>query len=440
MKRVLVLGAGLVARPMVTYLLDRPDIELTVATRTVSKAEKMVGDHPRGKALTLNVEDKGELEGLVEGADLVVSLVPYAYHVSVAELCIKHKRQMVTTSYVSPEMKALDARAREAGIIVLNEIGLDPGIDHMSAMRIIHDVEKKGGKVVSFKSYCGALPAPEAANNPLGYRFSWSPRGVLMASRNPALYLKDGEEVSVPGEVLFDDVHTIYVEGVCELEAYPNRDSVAYVETYGLEGIPTMFRGTLRNRGWCHFWRKMADVHFLSDSARDDLAGMTYAGFTASLVPGAMPDNARTAVAGHLQIGEESEVIRALDWLGFLEDEPLPEGVSSNLDVVCERLLEKISLGPGERDMVVLQHEFLAELPGGNEKIYSTLVDYGIPDGDTAIARTVSLPAAVSAKLILDGTITLTGVHVPVMPEVYNPVLDELEQLEIVCKERSEKV
>ncbi|MGB2989140.1 MAG: saccharopine dehydrogenase C-terminal domain-containing protein, partial [Candidatus Zixiibacteriota bacterium] len=234
MKKVLVLGAGLVSKPLVQYLLDQPDFHVTVASRTVSKAEKLVGDHPRGKALPLNVKDTDTLRNLISDADLAISLVPYAHHVTVANFCIELKKQMVTTSYVSAAMKELDQKAKDAGVLILNEIGLDPGIDHMSAMRIIHDVQNKGGRIASFYSYCGGLPAPEANTNPWGYKFSWSPRGVVLAGKNPGRYLKDKKEVKIASEDLFAHFWPMNIEGVPPLEAYPNRDSIPYLEIYGI--------------------------------------------------------------------------------------------------------------------------------------------------------------------------------------------------------------
>jgi len=204
MKTVVVLGAGMVSRPLVRYLLGQPDFTVIMASRTVSKAEKIIAGHARGQAHTLDVTNDAQTEDFVSKSDLVVSLLPYEYHVKVANMCITHKKHLVTTSYVSDAMRTLDAPAKKAGILILNECGLDPGIDHMSAMRIIHDVENKGGKIVSFRSTTGALPTHEANNNPFGYKFSWSPRGVLLASRNAAKWLENGKEVSVPGEQLFE--------------------------------------------------------------------------------------------------------------------------------------------------------------------------------------------------------------------------------------------
>ena len=223
MKHVLVFGAGLVARPLVHYLLDQPDFRVTVASRTVSKAEALVGDHPQGEAVAFDItKDSAALGDLIAGADLAVSLLPYIYHVQVAEQCIRHHKHLVTTSYVSDGMRALDGAARDAGVILLNEIGLDPGIDHMSAKRIINHVHEAGGEVKSFRSCCGGLPAPDANDNPLGYKFSWSPRGVVLVGRNDARYLENGRIVDVPNARLFATHYLTWVEGLSDFEAYSN--------------------------------------------------------------------------------------------------------------------------------------------------------------------------------------------------------------------------
>ncbi len=277
MHKVLILGAGLVAGPMVRYLLDKPKIQVTVASRTVSKAQALVGDHPQGTALAINVKDESALSDLVQQHDLTVSLLPYTFHLQVANQCLAHKKHLVTTSYVKPEMQALDPAAKEANVILLNEIGLDPGIDHMSAMRVIDEIKAKGGKLTSFVSYCGGLPAPEANTNPLGYKFSWSPRGVVMAGKNPARYLWDGREVNILGGELFDNPWPVEIPGLGAFEGYPNRDSLPYTDVYNIEPTQTMFRGTLRNSGWCSTLKTIAELGILDNTERDDLAGMTFA-------------------------------------------------------------------------------------------------------------------------------------------------------------------
>ena len=426
MKKILVLGAGLVSRPLVEYLLKQPDFQVTVASRTVSKAEKLIENHSRGKAIALNVDDTITLAKLINDCDLAISLVPYAYHPVIAKFCIEKKKQMITTSYVSDAMRELAPKAKAAGIIILNEIGLDPGIDHMSAMKIINDVQNKGGKVISFYSYCGGLPAPEANTNPFGYKFSWSPRGVLLAGRNSARYLKDGKEVAVPGPDLFTHYWILNIEGLGKFEAYPNRNSLPYIDTYQLKGISTMYRGTLRNIGWCETLKKIADLGLLDDKELANIKGLTYR----TWVPKAVLSSAS---------GTPSTIIKNFEWLGLFSDEPIGLEKGSNIDILVNRMQQKMPYQPGERDMIILKHEFIAEYPKEKrrEKIESTLIDFGIPNGDSAMSRTVSLPAAIAAKLILTGKIKALGVQIPVNPEIYKPVLAELETLKIVCKEKA---
>jgi len=434
-KKVLILGAGMVSRPMVRYLFDNTDYHVTMASRTVIKAEKIINGHSNGTAISLNVKDEAALEKLIIDCDLAVSLLPYIYHPKVAELCIKHKKQMVTTSYVSDAMKALDSKAKDAGIIILNESGLDPGIDHMSAMRVIHDVEEKGGKVTSFKSSTGALPSHEANNNPFGYKFSWAPRGVLLASKNASKWLEDGKIVSYPGEKLFENYYIQDVPGVGSFENYPNRDSVPYKDIYGLKDAKTVYRGTFRMTGWCETMRKIVALGWLDEEPLKGFSGKTYADVTRHFV-GTKDNNLVEATAKYLGLETYSAVIKRLGWLGLFDDMPLPEDKDNPLDYMNVLTLGKMVLEDGERDMIVMHHEFVAEYPDKKEYVTSTLVDYGIPTGDSSIARTVSIPAAIAVKMILDGKINLKGVYIPVIPEIYNPILDELEEMGIKFDEK----
>ncbi len=436
MNNILVLGAGLVAGPLVRYLLDQEDFNVKVASRTVSKAKKLIGGHPRGEAEQLNVEDESKLEALVSQADLVISILPYVHHVKVAKLCIKHRKNMVTTSYVSDAMRELDGQARDAGIIILNEIGIDPGVDHMSAMKIIHDVQNNGGRIASFYSYCGGLPAPEANTNPFGYKFSWSPRGVLLAARNAARYLKDKKELSLPGEELFGHYWTLNIEGLGDFEAYPNRNSLPYMDTYGIADTDSMYRGTLRYPGWCDTMLSIVKLGLLNDEEMEGLESLSYGDFMGRLINISGGENIKEALAKYLDLDQSSEVIKRFEWLGLLSQDPLPVQKGSPLDILVAAMLKKLQYEKGERDMLILHHEFLAEYSDKKEKITSTLIDYGIPEGDTSMSRTVGLPCAIGAKMVLRGEIDLTGVHIPVKPEIYEPVLKELEKQGIAFKER----
>jgi saccharopine dehydrogenase (NADP+, L-glutamate forming) len=440
MKKILVLGAGMISRPMIQYLLDQPDYHVIMASRTVGKAEQMIGGHPQGEAFSLDVNDDKKVEEFVSKADLVVSLLPYTYHVKVAEMCIKHKKQMVTTSYVSDAMKALHKEAKTAGILILNECGLDPGIDHMSAMRIIHDVEKKKGKVVSFRSTTGALPSHEANNNPFGYKFSWAPRGVLLASRNAAKWLENGKEISIPGEQLFENYFLQDIKGVGVFENYPNRNSVSYKDIYGLKDATTVYRGTFRMTGWCETIRAIVALGWLSDEPLKSFTGKTYGELTRHLIGAKPKDNLPVTTALYLGLKPYSAIIKRLEWLGLFGNEPLPKGKNNPLDYLNVLTLQKMSIGMHERDMVVMHHEFIVEYTSKKEYVTSTLVDYGIPDGDTSVARTVALPAAIAVKMILKKEINVTGVHIPVLPEIYNPVLNELEEIGIKFIEKTVKI
>ncbi len=436
MKQVLVFGAGLVAGPLVRYLLDQPDFHVTVASRTVSKAQELVGDHPRGRAVAADVErHPAVIAELVPQADLVVSMLPYTYHPQVAGQCIRHGKHLVTTSYVSDAMRALDGPARQAGIILLNEMGLDPGIDHMEAMRVIHQVRQAGGRVVGFRSYCGGLPAPEANTNPFGYKFSWSPRGVLLAGRNAAHYRQDGQEVFIPGPELFAHYEIVHIPGLGDFEGYPNRDSLPYATTYGIEDARTMFRGTLRNLGWCPTMKALADLGLFDTTERDDF-GRTWADLLRQLT-GYPTGDLRQAVAAHLGLDPADEVLDRLAWLGLFDDQPLPPVTPPTLlDALSAQMQPRLRYAPGERDMIILQHEFEIEYPDRPAgRIVSTLIDYGTPYGETSMSRTVGLPAAIGARMILEGAITLTGVQIPVTPQIYEPVLAELATVGIAFQE-----
>ena len=436
MKKVLVLGAGLVTKPLVRYLLEQEDIEVLVASRTVSKADLLVDGHPKGKTMSLNVKNEEVLEKLIMDADLAVSLLPYTYHVKVAKFCLKHNTHLITTSYVSDAMKELNTEAINKNLLLLNEIGLDPGIDHMSAMKIIHDVRDRGGKIRSFESICGGLPAPEANDNPFGYKFSWSPRGVVMAGRNNAHFLKNGKEMIIEGKNLFKNHWQKDVKGLGTLEVYPNRDSMIYRELYNLTKAETVFRGTFRNPGWCDTLLQIANMGYLNDTVNPELEGKKFVEVTAELLGIKEKENVKEKIAQKMGLTLDSDVIKRLEWLGLLSDQKVNADPLTLLDILTSIMLEKMPYKPGERDMIVLQHDFIADYPDKpSEEICSLLIDYGIPNGASSMSRTVSLPAAIAAKLILKGEIKMSGVRIPVMKEIYEPVLAELESMNIKFEE-----
>ena len=436
MKKILVLGAGLVSRPGVDYLLKQKNLTVTVASRTVSKAEKLVKGHGNGRAMAVDVENKGQVAGLIGAHDIVISLLPWIHHVQVAQLCLEHGKRMVTTSYVSEGMKKLDPAVKAKGLIFLNEIGVDPGIDHMSAMKIIHAVAAEGGKVLHFHSYCGGLPAPEDNNNPFGYKFSWSPRGVVLASRNSARYLENGKIVEIEGKNLFVNPKVEEIEELGKFEVYPNRDSVPYKELYGLKDALTVIRGTYRNLGWCETLKKIVDLGLVDETPHAGLQGISFRQMTASLVNAPADKNLKQATAIKLGLTAPSKIIERLEWLGLFSDETIPESTCL-LDVLSARLQEKLFFKAGEKDMLILRHRFIVENKDkSRDLITSTLIDFGIPGGDSSMARTVSLPMAIATRMIAEDRIALIGVQTPVHREIYEPVLRELETQGIKMAEK----
>ncbi len=436
MKRILILGAGLVSRPGVSYLLKSNDLQVTVASRTVSKAEKLVEGSKNGKAVELDVNDEAKLEKLIRENDIIVSLLPWIHHVKVAELSLKNSKNMATTSYVSEGMKNLDEEVKRKNLLFLNEIGVDPGIDHMSAMKIIDEVHAEGGKIVDFYSYCGGLPAPEDNDNPFGYKFSWSPKGVVLASRNSAKYLEHGKVVNIEGKDLFLNSRKEHVDQLGEFEVYPNRDSIPYISLYGITEAKTVMRGTYRNLGWCETLKKIVDLDLVDDKYVGGLANKSYRNAIAKLSGFEADDRLEQNVAKKLGVSIDSNVIKRLTWLGLFSEEIVPKA-DNYLDMLSDLLQEKLYYKQNERDMLLLQHKFLVEnSDGSRDMITSTMIDFGIKGGDSSMARTVSLPLAIGVKFMAEGKFNVKGVRIPNIKDIYEPVLSELETLGIKMIEK----
>lgn len=370
----------------------------------------------------------------MERADLAISLIPYTYHATVIKSAIRKKKNVVTTSYVSPAMMELDAQAKEAGITVLNEIGLDPGIDHLYAVKTIEEVHKAGGKITSFKSYCGGLPAPEASDNPLGYKFSWSSRGVLLALRNTAKFYQDGNEVEYSGPELMDSAKPYFIYPGFAFVAYGNRDSTPFRERYNIPEAQTLVRGTLRYQGFPEFIKVLVDIGFLSEDKYDFLEkAMPWAEATAKII-GATSHSENDllwAISSKTKFAnndEKDRIISGLKWIGMFSDAPItPRGTP--LDTLCATLEQKCQYEKGERDMVMLQHKFGIEWEDGKtETRTSTMCDYGDPKGYSSMAKLVGLPCAVACLMVLDGRINKKGVLAPVTWDIAEPLLVELKE------------
>lgn len=434
MRKILILGAGMIAKPIVTYLLNK-GFGVTVATLIQAKAEELIQNHPNGKAVAWNANDSVLLSELIEKHELTVSLLPWVYHIMVAKQCISHQKNMVTTSYVKPEMQNLDTDAKNAGIIILNELGLDPGIDHMGAMRIIDHVHGLGGQIEEFYSICGALPAPEAATNPFRYKFSWSPKGVVMAGNNDAKFLRHGKINIIPTKDLFKKPLPVNFPGIGTLDVYPNRDSLPYIDLYGIPETKTMFRGTFRYSGWCQNLDALKELKLITTD-QYNFSGMTYADMVAMLIGTSNPGQIECKAAEYLGMQTNDPALYALRWLGVFDNKPMNRQIDSPFEIISDLMIAKMELDPTERDMVVMQHIFLASYPNGKrEVIKSSMLDFGTPGNDTAVARTVALPAAIGVEMIMNGDIAEKGIQIPVLPTIYKPILDSLEKMNIRMEE-----
>ncbi|KAF7727763.1 hypothetical protein EC973_007222 [Apophysomyces ossiformis] len=438
-KQILLLGSGFVAAPAVEYILRRPENKLTIASRRLENAQALAKQFPRNTtAVSCDINNDQAIEALVAQHDLVISLIPYIYHAKVIKAAVKHKKNVVTTSYVSPAMMEYDQAAKDAGITVMNEIGLDPGIDHLYAVRTIDEVHQQGGKLIEFISFCGGLPAPENSNNPFGYKFSWSARGVLLALKNTAKYLENGKVVEVSGTELMDSAKPLNsgYPGYAFV-GYGNRDSTPYDKRYNIPEAKTIIRGTLRYDGFCQFVKVLMNFGFLSEEEQPHLLSdspeITWKDVLAKVVGVASTDEStlKEAIIAKADLNQnprKAHILEGMRWLGFFSDTKVHRR-GNLLDTLCATLEEKMQYEEGERDMVFLQHRFEIQLKDGSHQTRtSTLVEYGVPGKVTAMAKTVGVPCGIAVQLILDGKLTQKGVLAPMSAEINDPIIELLEK------------
>lgn len=436
MKNILVLGAGLSASSLIRYLLENSanyNWKISVVDHDLNLVKQKLGGHPNGEALSFNAISKAERKPYIEQADIVISMLPARFHIDVAQDCIDLKTNLITPSYISPEMKALDGKAKEAGIIIMNEIGVDPGLDHMSAMKIIHGIQAKGGTVTSFKSFCGGLVAPESDNNPWNYKFTWNPRNVVLAGQGvAACFIRNNEYKYIPYNRLFARLDNLSIEGFGDFVGYANRDSLSYRATYGLEDIPTIFRGTLRRPGYCRAWDVFIELGMTDDSYEMvHSEGLTPRKFLNAYLPYNPTRSVEDKFKDFLR-EERLDLFEKFEWLGLFKDEPLIGlDKATPAQALQKVLVDKLSLEEGDKDMLVMAHEFEYELSEKKYKIYSHMVNIGEDQIYTSMSNTVGLPAAICAKMILSGEIKTKGVTLPVQADVYTPILNELEKFDI---------
>ncbi|XP_029953110.1 alpha-aminoadipic semialdehyde synthase, mitochondrial [Salarias fasciatus] len=435
MKRVLLLGSGYVSGPVVEYLTRDERTQVTVASVLLKQAEELAAKYPNTIPVTLDAgSQEGHLDSLIRDHHLVISMLPYSLHPLIAKHCIKNRVNMVTASYLSPAMTELRSSVEEAGITIVNEMGLDPGIDHMLAMECIDQAKADGCTVESYSSFCGGLPAPECSDNPLRYKFSWSPYGVLLNTVSPAVFLRDSQVVSIPaGGSLMDSCSSMDFLPGFSLEGFPNRDSTKYAEQYGIQSAHTLIRGTLRFKGFSKTMSGFIRLGLIDSKPSPVLQHSSSPVSWKELLcqqmglPPATPA-AAFQEAVYQRLGRDDERMASLRWFGMLSDEPVPHA-DSVLTALTRHLEDKLSFDKGERDMIILRNDVGIRHPSGElETKHLGLVVYGEPNGFSAMAKTVGYPAAIAARMVLDGEITSKGLVVPMTKEVYGPALARLKE------------
>lgn len=443
MQNLLIIGAGRSATALINYILEQArqhNFFITVADADISLAQQKVGNSPNSRAIWLDASKPNDRKDVISRHDVVVSLLPPQMHLEVAQDCISLGKHMVTASYVSKQVFRLGDEARQRALVFMNELGLDPGIDHMSAMQRIHRIQAKGGKITAFYSYTGGLVAPESDDNPWHYKFSWNPRNVVLAGQGTAQFLEDGKLKYIPYRRLFRQYRLVNIPNLGEWEVYANRDSLLYRDAYGLQDIKTLFRGTIRHRGFCDAWNALVrigltDATFpIVDSDKLTYHDLMEAFLGISQYTGSVKDR----IAKIIDVDPDGDIMQKLEWLGLFSKRRIKVKNATPALILEHLLLEKWALQPTDKDMVIMQHVFEYEINRRKHKLTSTLTMKGSNGMETAMSRLVGLPLGIFVKLLLLGKISTTGVSIPTMPEVYEPVMQELEQFGVAFMETEE--
>ena len=441
MRNILIIGAGRSASSLIQYLLNKSNQEklhLTIGDLSLELAQRKTNNHPNATAIQLDIHNEAQRHAEIQKADIVISMLPAHMHIEVAHDCITFKKHMVTASYVSDAMQALDAAAKENGLVFMNEIGLDPGIDHMSAMKVLDEIREKGGKMLLFESFCGGLVAPESDNNLWNYKFTWAPRNVVLAGQGGAAkFIQEGKYKYIPYTKLFRRTEFLMVEGYGKFEGYANRDSLKYRSVYGLDDVLTLYRGTIRRVGYSKAWNMFVQLGMTDDTyAMENSETMSFREFTNSFLPYHPTDSVEIKTRLALNI-EQDDIM----WDKLLElDLFNPNKIVGLKNATPAQILERIlndswTLQPNDKDMIVMYHKFGYELNGTDHQIDSKMVCIGDDQTYTAMAKTVGLPVAMATLQILNGNIKTPGVQLPIRKEVYEPILKELEEFGVIFKE-----
>lgn len=444
-KKVLVIGAGRSTSSLINYLLEKSDehqLSVVIADVSLDMAKEKLNGHKNGSAIEFDVFNDKQRDSEIKSSDIVISMLPARFHVQVAKDCIKYKKHMVTASYISEEMKALNEEAKSNGVIIMNEVGVDPGIDHMSAKRVIDRIEDQGGKMLLFESFTGGLISPEYDDNLWNYKFTWNPRNVVVAGQGGAAkFIQEGKYKYIPYNKLFRRTEFIEIPGHGKFEAYANRDSLAYRDAYGLFDIPTLFRGTFRRVGFSRAWNLLIELGLTDDSYEiEGSENMSYREFINSFLPYHPYNTVEIKLRHYLKIDQDDIVWDKLQCLNlFSNDKIVGIKNATPAQILQKILMDKWSLKPDDKDMIIMYHKFGYELNGERKQIEAYMAVNGDDSVETAMAKTVGLPTAISALKIINGEITSPGIHIPTAKEFYNPVLDELEKYGISFTEIESK-
>jgi saccharopine dehydrogenase-like NADP-dependent oxidoreductase len=442
MRIILIIGAGRSASSLIKYLLDKSfdeNLFLIVADVSIKSAQKNIKNHPHAKAVELDISNELKLRNQILDSDIVVSMLPARFHIEVAKLCLEIGKNLITASYVSKEMKALDSKVKQKRLTFMNEIGVDPGIDHMSAMQVIDRIHNNGGKMLLFESFTGGLVAPKSDNNLWNYKFTWNPRNVVLAGQGGvAKFIQEGKYKYIPYQKLFRRTEFLNIEGHGTFEGYANRDSLKYRSTYGLENIPTLYRGTIRHIGFSKAWNVFVQLGMTDDSySIEGSEYMSYRDFTNSFLAYNPNDSVELKLRHYLKIDQDDII-----WSKLLELDIFNHSKKVSLkNATPAQILQKIlmdswTLKSDEKDMIVMYHKFGYEINGKKEQIESQMVVLGEDQTYTAMAKTVGLPVAIATLKILNKEITTTGVLIPIQKDIYTPILKELYNYGIIFEER----
>ncbi|MHA7131749.1 saccharopine dehydrogenase family protein [Algoriphagus namhaensis] len=434
MHTILLLGGGKSATYLIDYLADTAQAKnrkFILADLDLNTAQSKLKNRPNTEAQAIDIEDKKLLADLISAADVVISMLPAFMHPKVAKRALKAGKHFFSASYESEEMRSMRADIEQAGLFFLNECGLDPGIDHMSAMQVIDRAKSRGERILSFKSFCGGLLTPESETNPWKYKFTWNPRNVVLAGQGTSRYIEQGKLKFVPYHQLFKRVDTFLFEGIGEYEGYPNRDSLSYRSVYGLQDIPTMRRGTLRRPGYCQAWDIFVQLGMTEDSYQIQLPqDFTLREFMNTFLP-YHPSLTVEEKLNDLFPNLDFPTFEKIQWLGFFGLEQVPQRQGTPAQILQKILEKNWTLEASDRDMIVMQHKFEIASEKGNREVISSLICQGEDSTYTAMAKTVGLPLAIAVDLFLEGEINVKGLHTPVIPEIYDPILAKLAEFDI---------